>query len=177
MTIVQLSARLDRDGISHAVIGAVALAVHGVLRASDDVDLLVMDRRCLEAPTWSDVENAGVGVDIRRGDSDDPLAGVTRLLPATGTRIDIVVGRSAWQQTILARAPRVPLLGGHVPVALPVDLVLLKLYAGGPQDAWDVQQMLDAVPNLALEVEPAITVLPKECTALWRQIVGARPAP
>ena len=45
MTIVQLSARLDRDGISHAVIGAVALAVHGVLRASDDVDLL---RRMLE---------------------------------------------------------------------------------------------------------------------------------
>lgn len=62
MTIVEVSARLDRDGIPHAVIGAVALAVRGVLRASDDVDLLVMDRRCLEAATWSDVEQSGVVV-------------------------------------------------------------------------------------------------------------------
>lgn len=176
MTIVEVSARLDRDGIPHAVIGAVALAVHGVLRASDDVDLLVMDRRCLEAATWSDVERSGVVVEIRRGDSDDPLAGVTRLLPATGTRIDIVVGKSAWQHTILSRAPRVALMGGHVPVALPVDLVLLKLYAGGPQDAWDILQMLDAVPGLAAEVEQAVVSLPEECATLWQQILGARPS-
>lgn len=174
MTIIDLSARLDRDGIPHAVIGAMALAVHGVLRASDDIDLLVMDQRCLDAAMWEDLEQSGVAVEVRRGDADDPLAGVTRLHPIEGTRIDLVIGRSSWQHGILTRARRVPLLGGQVPVAVPVDLVLLKLYAGGPQDAWDVQQILDAVPGLATDVDSALVVLPKECVVLWRQIVGAR---
>lgn len=66
-------------------------------------------------------------------------------------------------------------MGGQIPVALPFDLVLLKLYAGGPQDAWDIHQLLDAVPNLAADVEAAVASLRTECATLWRHIVGARP--
>lgn len=36
---------LRDGGIPHAIIGAVALAVHGAPRYSDDVDLLVLDTR------------------------------------------------------------------------------------------------------------------------------------
>ena len=175
MTIVEVSRLLDRHGIPHAVIGAVALAVHGVLRASDDIDVLVTDRRCLDAPTWDGLAAAGVTVDAHRGDAADPLAGVVRLTPPSGTRIDIVVGRSRWQADILARAQRVALMGAPLPVALPVDLVLLKLYAGGPQDARDVDQLLDAVPNLESEVASALAVLPRECAALWHRILTDRP--
>lgn len=176
MTVGDVSALLDRHGVAHAVIGAVALAVHGVLRASDDIDVLVTDARCLDPTTWSDAEAAGVAIDIRRGDADDPLAGVVRIT-SSDLRMDVVVGRSRWQRELVARARRVSLLGTTLPVVSPVDLVLLKLYAGGPQDAWDIDQLLDAVPDLQSEVERSLTTLPSECTALWRRIVAGRPHP
>ena len=177
MTIVEVSALLDRHGIPHAVIGAVALSVHGVVRASADTDVLVTDRRCLDVTIWEGFAASGVRVDARRGDADDPLAGVVRLTPSAGTRVDIVVGRSRWQEDLLARSQRVLLMGAPLPVALPVDLVLLKLYAGGPQDAWDVDQLLDAVPGLEAEVETVLAVLPSECASLWRRILAGRKSP
>jgi hypothetical protein len=177
VTITDLSAWLDDHGIAHAVIGAFALAVHGVVRASDDVDVLVVDGRCLEPPIWTEVERTGIAVEIRRGDADDPLAGVVRLQPADGTRIDIVVGKTSWQHDVITRARSTPLLGGRLPIALPADLVFLKLYAGGPQDAWDIDQILDAVPDLEAEIEMRVGVLPRESVALWRRIVGTRKSP
>ena len=53
------------------------------------------------------------------------------------------------------------------------DLVLLKLYAGGLQDAWDVQQLL-ARPfreDLIREVESRLSELPARCQELWRKIL------
>lgn len=44
---------LERRGSAAALIGAVALAAHGIVRATLDYDLLVLDRGALEAPTWS----------------------------------------------------------------------------------------------------------------------------
>jgi hypothetical protein len=177
VTIADLSRRLADRGIDHAVIGAFALAVHGVVRASDDVDVLVMDRRCLEADAWGDLARTGIAVDVRRGDADDPLAGVVRLSPPAGICIDVVVGKAAWQHGVLARAQRITWLATELPVATAADTVLLKLYAGGPQDAWDVEQMLDAVPDLRSTVDADVGVLPAECLALWKRIVAGRAAP
>lgn len=174
MTAGDVSALLDRCGVAHAVIGAVALAVHGVPRASDDIDFLVTDLRCLDVVTWDELARDGVMVEARRGDADDPLAGVVRLTPSSGTTIDVIVGKSHWQEQVLARARRVSLLGVPLPVATPLDLVLLKLYAGGPQDAWDIDQLLDAAPGLATSVEGELSILPRECTVLWRRIVTGR---
>lgn len=173
MTVADVSALLDALRIPHAVIGALALSLHGVVRASDDIDLLATDRRCLEPSTWDTLPST-VAVELRRGDPDDPLAGVVRLTPEHHTRIDVIVGRSRWQDEILTRAPKMPVLGASVSVATPADLVLLKLYAGGPQDAWDIDQLLDAVPGLEESVVPTLGVLPAECVALWRRIIEAR---
>ncbi len=134
-----------------------------------------MDPACLEVTTWEEPAAAGVAIEIRRGDADDPLAGVVRLTPPTGTTIDVIVGRSPWQAAVLARAQRASVLGVRLPVAIPVDVVLLKLYAGGPQDAWDIDQLLDAVPGLAVAVETALDVLPHACGALWQRILSGRP--
>lgn len=56
------------------------------------------------------------------------------------------------------------------------DLVLLKLYAGGPQDAWDVDQLLDAVPTIETDVTAALPALPTSCARLWRRILADRAA-
>lgn len=56
--------------IPHAVIGAVALAVHGAPRYSADVDVLVLDPAVLDLSFWAG--HSAQPRSIRRGDGDDP---------------------------------------------------------------------------------------------------------
>ncbi|MGH7896966.1 MAG: hypothetical protein ACREQQ_03390 [Candidatus Binatia bacterium] len=163
---------LESSQIPHAVIGAAALAVHGVSRSTLDVDLLVYGRRCLEPKLWNQLSAEGVVVDVRRGDSDDPLAGVIRLEQRGERLVDVIVGRSKWQQEIIGRAARTRLGDFEIPVALAPDLVLLKLYAGGVQDRWDVQQLLAAVDRDAIvaAVDENVPKLPARCRRLWKEL-------
>ena len=69
---------LDTHHIPCALIGAAALAARGVARSTYDIDLLTTDRRVLEDGTWLELRSAA-SIDIRRGDLDDPLGGVTRI--------------------------------------------------------------------------------------------------
>jgi hypothetical protein len=45
-------AHLAAEGIPAAVIGALALAAHGIVRASADLDLLVLNRAVLARGFW-----------------------------------------------------------------------------------------------------------------------------
>jgi hypothetical protein len=170
----QVSAALDAHGVAHAMIGAAALAVHGVIRSTADIDLLVTDARALDTATWASLAATGAHVDVRRGDAADPLAGVVRVTVPGGPTVDVIVGQARWQADAIARGTPATIAGATVRVVTPLDLVLLKLYAGGPQDAWDIDQLLDVVPAVEGDVEAALPVLPSECATLWRRIVRAR---
>jgi len=134
--------------VPHCLIGAAALAAHGVSRSTQDLD------------------------DVRRGEPDDPLAGVVRLEAADENAIDVVVGRAAWQRSVIERARPVQLDDLELPVAEAPDIVLLKLYAGGPQDLWDIQQLLDtpAGRQIAKDAEARLAELPSEALRLWARI-------
>jgi hypothetical protein len=176
--LVQVSAELAARGIAHAMIGAGALAVHGIVRSTFDLDLFSTDGGALARATWAILESRGVVVDVRVGDEADPLAGVVRLAAAGQRTVDVIVGRHPWQAAVARRASPTPIGGAAVPVAAPADLILLKLYAGGPQDAWDVQQLLAAAPDAAAlveEVERGLSNLPADAVELWRRITTARP--
>jgi hypothetical protein len=164
-----VSAILVGAAIPHSLIGAAAMTVYGVGRSTLDLDLLTTEPRALDGAMWRPIREAGASVDLRRGDADDPLAGIVRFEMPGEAPVDLVVGRGAWQKEILSRSPRVRLGGLELAVALPSDLILLKLYAGGPQDAWDIQQLLAAGDRAALvaEVERRLGQLPPEAAALW----------
>lgn len=168
---------LDRSGVGHAVIGAAALAVHGVARATADLDLLAIDDGCLESSFWRELTARGIEVEIRRGDSEDPLAGVVRIASPGEPSIDLVIGKWRWQSELLTRAKPTRIGDVSVPVVTAPDFVLLKLYAGGPQDSWDVDQLLDVEPAIAAHVEVLMTALPAESIRLWRQILANRSTP
>jgi hypothetical protein len=172
--LADVSAVLDGAGVPHAMIGAAALAAHGVTRATADVDLLVTDMRCLTPSPWVPLSAKSIAIDIRRGDAADPLAGVVRLTATGESPEDVVVGRARWQDAIVHRAVPIRVADATVPLVGPADLVLLKLYAGGTQDAWDIDQLLDAVPGMEADVESSLADLPAEASGLWRQIVGRR---
>ena len=87
-----------------AVVGAAAMAVHGVSRSTRDLDLLALAPECLDAATWEPLRASAIAARIRRGDADDPLAGVVRFTASGEHPLDLVVGKSRWQETVLARS-------------------------------------------------------------------------
>lgn len=167
MTLLeQVASRLRSEAVPHAIIGAAALAAAGISRSTYDVDLLTTDRRVLDDAFWSPLRTAGISIAVHRGDLDDPLAGVVRLHAVGERPVDLVVGRHDWQARAVDRA-RAGV--GPAPVVEPCDLVLLKLYAGGPLDLWDIRELL-ALPNsttLAAEVEAELARMPAEMRERW----------
>lgn len=170
----EVAALLRRRAVAQAVIGAAALAAHGVSRATADLDLLIVDAACLDVGVWEELSSRGVHVDVRAGDFDDPLAGVIRISRPGEGAVDVIVGRSAWQRDLLARSELRPIGGATLPVVRPADLVLLKLYAGGPQDAWDIDRLLQLDASIPSEVEARLGELPADCGELWRRIRAGR---
>jgi hypothetical protein len=165
--LARIGSELDKVRIPYALIGAAALAVHGVSRSTLDQDLLTTDLRVLAPDIWHSLQD--VSVDIRRGDAEDPLAGVIRFTAPGQRDVDIVVGRHHWQSAALGRATRVSVGKMAIPVVGLGDLILLKLYAGGAQDLWDVEQLLAVGGSRQVtdEVERGLTELPSRCADLW----------
>lgn len=158
---------LERRHVRFALIGAAAMAAHGVSRSTSDIDLFTTDRRTLDRDVWTGTD----AVDVRRGDADDPLAGVVRISGPDAAAIDIVVGRDAWQDRVLAAAGVATIEDVAVPVVDVAGLVLLKLFAGGPQDAWDIEQLLAVGDeHVVAAVERGLPDLPPASASLWKRI-------
>ena len=155
--------------IGAAAIGGVALAAHGIVRATLDADVLVTDSRVLRAEFWAGFSS--VQAEARRGDADDPLAGVAHLVSGT-EEVDVVVGKYLWQTRALERAVILSVDGRPLPTVDRADLVLLKLFAGGPQDLLDIQLLLaaDSEGALRTEVDARIRDLPVDVRAAWSQL-------
>jgi hypothetical protein len=173
--VARVAAVLDGLGVPHALVGAGALAVHGVARSTFDLDLFTTALVVLDTEKWRALTDDGQAhVTVRRGDAEDPLAGVVRIEAAGERDVDVIVGRAGWQSEIPGRAVRVAVAGTELPVARAADLVLLKLYAGGAQDAWDIEQLLAGPDRAALveEVESHLDGLPPEAGRLWVRIAG-----
>ena len=160
---------LDAHRVPHALIGAAALAAAGVARSTFDIDLLTTDPAVLDGAFWSSLDDSDISVDVRRGDHEDPLAGVVRIEAASDRPVDVVVGKHEWQTQVIARADRP---AGGPPVVTPADLILLKLYAGGSQDLWDVRELLATVSGQAIanQVERSLSGLPPELRTRWASV-------
>lgn len=167
MTLLdRVSALLDQAGIPHALIGAAALAAAGVARSTFDIDVLVLESSVLSEAAWASLGHEGASVEIRRGDDDDPLKGVVRIEATAERPVDVIVGRPAWQARVLERAVKAD-IGPRV--ATPCDLILLKLYAGGSQDLWDIRELLrgETAERLIAEVEAELVNLPPSMRDGW----------
>ena len=160
---------LDRRCVPFALIGAAALAVHGISRSTLDIDLLVTDRRVLDATFWAALA-ADIERDSRPGDATDPLAGVVRFRAFEERDVDIVVGRGGWNVDVVTHAENDRHHGRDLPTARMEDLILLKLYAGGSQDRWDIEQLLATSDKAAVigAVERSLDRLPPDAQRLWR---------
>ena len=173
MAIDDVVGVFESVGASYALIGAHAMAARGYPRSTVDVDFLTTDRRVLDAATWHAIIRAGGTVDPRRGDHDDPLAGVVHIVLADGSDVDVVIGKWKWEHEIVERAQRMFVAGVEIPVARASDLILLKLAAGGYLDQRDAAALLAVGDRAELvrEVEARVADVRPDIRSAWRELL------
>lgn len=164
---------LERAGIAYAVVGAMAAAVHGVVRASMDADAVIL----LPAHRVTELAHeccaAGFIAEVRHGDPDDPIGAVLALSDEFGNRVDLLLGLRGLGADTYSRAIVIPFQDCHLRVVGREDLIAMKLFARGPQDLVDAEQALVAsgeVLDLALLRKLSAAYGPETLAALEQML-------
>ncbi len=167
---------LETLGISYALIGGHAVALRGHPRMTLDYGLLTTDRRVLLPESWGAIQATGARVEARRGEADDPLAGVTHIVLSDGTEVDVIVGRWKWEQGVIDRAEVLDVGGLAIPVPRTSDLILLKLSAGGAIGIQDVIVLLEVSDRetVVREVNERVNDLAPDAVEAWRALLDER---
>ena len=131
---------LDEAGVEHAVAGAIALAVHGVPRATSDIDVLIPEDRleaAIEAARASGFSHQALpmtfpdGMRIRR---------VTRIEGDETLTLDLLLVGPNLEEVWETRQ-RVPIEGGEMSVVSREGLIRMKAWAGRDQDLADIRRL------------------------------------
>lgn len=174
MILRTISGVLESIAAPYALIGGRAVAFRGHPRLTIDYDFLTIDKRVFQRDTWKSVEESGARVDIRKGDFDDPLAGVVHITFDDQSDADVVVAKWNWEKGVIDRAERVTLEGVLVPIPRASDLILLKLAAGGYLDLQDAHSLLHLSDReqVIREVEEHLSDVRPDVTAAWKQLLA-----
>ncbi len=138
-----LVALLDESGVEYALCGGLALAVHGLPRATLDIDLLVPPEslekaKALASGLGYDLESgpmrlAGGAVEIHRvlkADPGDRETLTIDLLPVTAALAEVWAGREA-----------VEWAGGRLAVVSREGLIAMKSLRKSGQDLDDIERL------------------------------------
>jgi len=143
--IARTSGAFSQHRVPHALVGGVALAVHGYLRATTDIDMLIDGsmlseaRRALESIGLLQAQNAVMKfkrVDILRA-----------LSPELGELVvvDVLIVNDLGSD-VVAHARASDIHGVSVPVASADDIVLLKLLRDSVRDRADIEELAALQP-------------------------------
>jgi predicted nucleotidyltransferase len=134
---------LAARGVRYAVVGAMAAAAHGVVRASLDahaiVALQVRDARVLRQ-AFSD---AGYEAELRVGDVDDPIPALLEVSDRHRNRVDLLIGLRGMDPEALNRTRQVALMDSSLHIVGREDFIAMKAFAGGPVDLADARAVMD----------------------------------
>jgi predicted nucleotidyltransferase len=134
---------LAEQGVRYAVIGAMAAAVHGVVRASLDADAVVaLQVREAQALRQSLVEE-GYEAALRTGDVDDPIPGLLEIKDSHGNRVDLLLGLRGMDPELMSRTRQVRLAETILEIVGREDFIAMKAFAGGPVDLADARAVID----------------------------------
>jgi hypothetical protein len=135
-----LLTELDRHGVPYAVVGALALAIHGVPRATTDIDLLVRHDNVEAALRVAEIRGFGTqappmrfsdGLEVRRSSKAEATLMLTLDLLVVNENLEPV-----W-----ASRERVATERGSVWVVSRQGLIDMKAWAGREQDLADIRRL------------------------------------
>ncbi|TVS19936.1 MAG: hypothetical protein EA424_06535 [Planctomycetaceae bacterium] len=143
----EIVAILDAFSVSYAVMGGVAVRIHGIPRPTYDLDFTVALGRERLQEFFDRAIDAGYSVaePYRQGWVDQvagmPLVKLRIYLQDHSVDVDVFLAESEFQESVLARRQCEVFENGRVWFVSPEDLILLKLIAGRPRDFVDVQDI------------------------------------
>lgn len=147
---------LAGNDIDAAVIGSIALAVHGYVRATRDLDFGVAVLAFDSLRRFADqLRDQGYEIDLGEPSPDDPVGGIVTVSGADFDPVQIVNLRAPGgrheklAREAIATAQNAPEFG--LPVVDLPHLVALKLVAGSRKDELDILELLRANPEASLE--------------------------
>src|SRR5690606_5799556 len=137
--LIEVVQTLETNNIPYCVIGALAAAIHGVVRASIDADLVVFFRdRAFDADKLARVlEKMPFSVVLRKGDLYDPISALLQITDTFGNRVDLLVGVRGLPVDVMERAIEESLFGHTLRFIGAEDFIISKITAGGPIDLHD----------------------------------------
>lgn len=137
---VGLLTDLERRGIPYAVAGAVALAIHGVPRATTDLDLLV-DPRDLDAVLGvARARQFGIEALPMRFSDGMEVRRVTKVEGAEMLTLDLLLVNPNLEPVWTSRE-RIPTERGEFWVVSRQGLIQMKAWAGREQDLADIVRL------------------------------------
>ncbi len=135
-----------------ALIGGFAVSAWGIPRATQAIDFAV-------ETGGSDPQDLArfLGGHFKAGEVDDPLMGVVHVsiqVYSTNIPIQLILFPSVLTEIAFRDITSLSILEHVVPIVSWQALMLLKLYAVGPQDLLDAQQILQVRRPQPEELEP-----------------------
>lgn len=139
--LASLCLALEQRGLEYAICGGVALAIHGVPRATRDIDLLAREAD-LDAIRLT-LQDLGFTVEtlpMTFSSSGITVRRFTKLLEVEPLMVDVLIAdgplAAVWDDRELVEWEN-----GRISVVSRAGLITLKLAAARPQDLADVQRL------------------------------------
>lgn len=152
LLMVDVAEVLTAHGIPYAVIGAMAAAVHGVVRASLDADAVISTHLAVARDLQREFAEKGYGAELRTGDVDDPIRALLMITDPFANRVDLLIDLRGMDPAAMERANAVSLLGFRLKVIGREDFIAMKAHAGGPVDLADARAIIE-VDQAGLDLE------------------------
>ncbi len=153
LLLLDVAQLLVKEKVKYAVVGAMAAAVYGAIRATTDADALLSVALSRLGLLEKAFRRAGFESELRRGDVEDPIPALLVLSDHHGNRVDLLAGLRGLDPEAFSRLISVRFQGGTIPVISREDFIAMKCFAGGPQDIADAGIALrprDAQVNIEL---------------------------
>ena len=142
--LARFAGELKKRNLRYALIGGLAASMRGRIRATEDLDLILLSNL---DEALSLVESLGDRGFSPLLEDYETVARSALLIPiidrASGIQLDLAIGLSGFEQEVVERADPMILEGQEIFVATPEDLVVLKILAGRPQDLQDVKGIVE----------------------------------
>jgi hypothetical protein len=138
---------LRREQVDYTVIGAFALAVLGVIRATMDVDALLFTKPGRLAKLEKGFKLAGFDTELRTAEADDPVGGMLVLSDDFGNRVELLGGLRNMDPEIFSRSLEIKFRNETLRIVGREDFIAMKCFAGSPQDLLDARSAYQAAPG------------------------------
>jgi predicted nucleotidyltransferase len=135
---------LESSNVRYAVIGALAASIHGAVRASMDADAVLSAALAEAAAITQCLKTAGFQTELIRGDADDPIPAMIKVIDRHDNRVDLLVGLRGLDPEAFTRAMTVPFQGKVLKFIGREDFIAMKVFAGGPMDLLDASRAISA---------------------------------